>query len=138
MDAATRKEYPVGTGFLDYFPDAVLEVAHVSFVGNQQHNPGEPLRWAREKSTDEPDAMIRHFLERGKLDGDGVRHSAKMAWRALAILQKEIEAEVPAKRVEWEGKPSTIKRDNTTLYLHVCGCEDHDPFLCETHGRITR
>ncbi len=37
--------------------------------------------------------MIRHFLQRGLRDTDGIRHSAKMAWRALAILQKEIEAE---------------------------------------------
>jgi hypothetical protein len=35
--------------------------------------------------------MIRHFLQRGSLDTDGVRHTVKMAWRALALLQKEIE-----------------------------------------------
>jgi Domain of unknown function (DUF5664) len=92
-DKIERKNLPVGTGVLDYFPDALMAVSHVSFVGNQQHNPGEPLHWAREKSTDEADALIRHFLERGKVDVDGVRHSAKMAWRALALLQKEIEAE---------------------------------------------
>jgi len=94
MDAATRKKHPVGTGVLDYFPDAIMAVANVSFVGNEQHNLGEVLHWAREKSTDEADALIRHFLERGKLDTDGVRHSAKIAWRALALLQKEIEGEV--------------------------------------------
>lgn len=88
-----RKEFPVGTGFLDYFPDAVAAVANVSFRGNQQHNPGQPLHWDRSKSTDEPDTMIRHFLQRGTLDTDGIRHSAKMAWRALALLQKEIENE---------------------------------------------
>lgn len=36
---------------------------------------------------------MRHFVERGKLDSDGLRHSAKMAWRALALLQKELERE---------------------------------------------
>ena len=90
--AAAREEHPVGTGVLDYFPDALVAVSHVSFIGNQQHNPGEPLHWAREKSTDEADAIIRHFLQRGTLDTDGLRHSAKMAWRALALLQKEMEA----------------------------------------------
>jgi hypothetical protein len=90
---AQRKEYPVGTGFLDYFPRASAEVANVSFVGNLQHNgPNAPLHWDRTKSTDEADALIRHFLERGKLDSDGVRHSAKLAWRALALLEKELEA----------------------------------------------
>lgn len=96
VEALGRKEYPVGTGVLDYFPDALAAVAHVSFVGNNQHNPGTPLHWDRSKSTDEADAMIRHFLERGSLDTDGLRHSAKMAWRALALLQKEIEAAKPS------------------------------------------
>lgn len=90
-DAKARKEYPVGTGVIDYFPDALAEVAKVSYVGNQQHNPGQPLHWERGKSPDHPDCLIRHFIERGKMDNDNVRHSAKMAWRALAILQLEIE-----------------------------------------------
>lgn len=87
-----RKTFPIGTGVLDYFPDALAAVAHVSFIGNQQHNPGQPLHWDRTKSTDEADALIRHFLQRGTMDTDGVQHSAKVAWRALALLQKEIEA----------------------------------------------
>jgi hypothetical protein len=92
-EPAARKTYPVASGVLDYFPDALAAIAHVSWRGNEQHNPGQPLHWARGKSTDEADTMIRHFLERGTFDKDGIRHSAKMAWRALALLQKEIEAE---------------------------------------------
>lgn len=90
-----RKEHPVASGFMDYFPDAVVAVSNISHRGNQQHNPGQPLHWARSKSTDEADTMLRHFLQRGTLDTDGVRHTAKMCWRALALLQKEIEAEQP-------------------------------------------
>jgi len=78
---------------LDYFPDALLEVARCSYEGNEQHNPGTALHWDRSKSADEYDAMIRHGMQRGTQDKDGVRHSAKMAWRALAFLQKEIEQE---------------------------------------------
>jgi len=92
-DAAARKEIPIGTGVLDYFSAALAEVAKVSFKGNKQHNPGQPLHWARGKSNDQYDTMIRHSLERGTLDTDGMRHSAKMCWRALAILQEELEAE---------------------------------------------
>lgn len=88
-----RKKYPIASGVLDYFPDALAEIARVSYEGNQQHNPGEPLHWARGKSTDQDDTIIRHFLERGKRDADGMRHSAKLAWRALALLQLELEAE---------------------------------------------
>jgi hypothetical protein len=92
-EAKARKEFPLATGLLDYFPDALVEVAGVSYIGNEQHNPGTPLHWDRSKSQDEADALMRHFLERGTLDGDGVRHTAKVAWRALALLQKEIEGD---------------------------------------------
>jgi hypothetical protein len=88
-----RKKFPVASGVLDYFPDAIASISHLSYRGNEQHNPGQPLHWARGKSSDEADTMMRHFLQRGTLDTDGVRHSTKMVWRALAILQKEIEAE---------------------------------------------
>jgi hypothetical protein len=92
-DASERKATPVCTGVLDYFPDALSEVARVSKAGNDQHNPGQPLHWAKEKSTDEADALARHLLRRGRLDKDGMRHSAKVAWRALALLQREIDGE---------------------------------------------
>lgn len=90
--AAERKVVPIASGFIDYFPDAIAAVARLSQIGNDQHNPGKPLHWDRSKSGDESDALMRHFLERGTIDTDGVRHSAKVAWRALALLQKEIEA----------------------------------------------
>jgi hypothetical protein len=92
-DAAARKNVPIATGCVDYFPDALAAVAALSKKGNDQHNPGQPLHWDRAKSTDEADALMRHFLDRGTMDTDGIRHSAKVAWRALALLQKEIEAE---------------------------------------------
>lgn len=93
MECHDRKEYPMAEGMLDYFPDALVAVSHVSFVGNQQHNPGQPLHWAKEKSQDHADALMRHLVDRGKFDNDGLRHSAKVAWRALALLQTEIENE---------------------------------------------
>ncbi len=91
MTAEERKKAPVYSGVLNYFPDAILEVAKVSYIGNQQHHPDKPLHWDRSKSTDELDALTRHLIDAGKLDTDGMRHSAKVAWRALANLQKEIE-----------------------------------------------
>jgi hypothetical protein len=95
-NAKERKDTPITTGVLDYFPLALAEVARVSKAGNDQHNPGEPLHWAREKSTDQADCLVRHLLERGTLDTDGQRHSAKVAWRALALLQIELETEQKA------------------------------------------
>lgn len=89
-----RKRYPVTTGFLDYFPMAVMEVANLSRIGNEQHNKGLPVHWSRGKSNDHADCLVRHLLCRGTFDTDGIRHSAKVAWRALALLQLELESEV--------------------------------------------
>jgi len=89
--AAIRKGIPVWSGVLNYFPDALREVAICSRIGNDQHNPNKPLFWDRSKSGDELDALTRHLIEAGTVDTDGIRHSAKVAWRALANLQKELE-----------------------------------------------
>jgi len=88
-----RKKIPVYSGVINYFPDAIKEVAKCSYAGQQQHNPDKPLAWDRSKSGDELDALMRHLIDAGTMDTDGVRHSAKVAWRALANLQKEIENE---------------------------------------------
>ena len=92
MNAEQRKAHPVFTGVLKYFPDAIMEVAKVSLAGNTQHHPDKPLHWDRAKSTDELDALARHLIDAGSVDTDGQLHSAKVAWRALANLQKELEA----------------------------------------------
>ncbi len=86
-----RKAIPLATGLLDYFPDALVAVAHLSRVGNDKHNPGEPLHWSREKSSDHADCILRHMLERGTIDTDGILHDVKVAWRALAQAQLAIE-----------------------------------------------
>ena len=91
--AADRKRVPLSSGVLDYFTSALIEIAKVSQAGNDQHNPGEKLHWSRGKSADHADTLLRHFVERGTIDTDGLRHAAKMCWRALAILQLELEAE---------------------------------------------
>lgn len=91
IDAAARKATPIYSGVIRYFPDALTAVAELSRIGNDQHNPGKPLHWDRSKSGDELDALMRHVVDAGTLDVDKVRHSTKVAWRALANLQKEIE-----------------------------------------------
>jgi len=92
-DSAYRKAFPMATGLVDYFPDALAAVSEVSFKGNQKHNPGEPMHHARGKSMDHPDCIMRHLTERGGFDGD-IRHTAALAWRALAMLQEELERDL--------------------------------------------
>ena len=89
--AQQRKDTPVFSGVLKYFPDALKDVARASKAGNDQHGNGPELHWDRSKSGDELDALTRHLLEAGTIDTDGIRHSTKIALRALANLQKEIE-----------------------------------------------
>lgn len=84
-------------GFLDYFPHACAYVSRISFLGNEKHNPGEKLHWARGKSMDQDDCVVRHTIERGTFDpDDGCLHDGKRAWRAMAGLQIEIERRLAA------------------------------------------
>ena len=86
-----RKAIPLYSGLFAYFPNALAAVAACSHAGNEQHNPGQPLHWDRSKSQDHPDCLLRHLMEAGTMDKDGIPHSAKVAWRALAMLQLELE-----------------------------------------------
>ena len=99
-----RKQTPVFSGCVNYFPDALCAVAQCSLIGNNQHNKGEPLHWAREKSTDEPDALLRHLMQYDEMDDDGILHATKVAWRGLSLLQRTLEARGEA----------TISKHNTT------------------------
>lgn len=93
FDAETRKKYPVYDGFVAYFRDAMFRVSRVSWEGNEQHNPGEPLHWSRGKSTDQDNCVLRHLMA-----GDEEEHAAQCAWRALARLQLLLER-------KWNIKP---------------------------------
>lgn len=106
-----RKETPVFSGVLMYFPDALAEIARLSWAGNQKHNAGEPLHWSRHKSSDHLDCLARHLLEWDKLDDDGFIHLVKVAWRALAQLQLEMEArrvEENQRKLEYERRKVEI------------------------------
>ncbi len=115
-DSNVRKLMPVTSGVLAYFPDAIMCVSWISRVGNEKHNPGQPLHWAKEKSADEPDCEVRHMLDyvRGLppdpgLEGLGeLGHLASKAWRALAHLQRECDRA----RAAYEARQPTV-----TVYL---------------------
>jgi hypothetical protein len=88
-DAKERKGYPLYRGLMVYFPRALAAVAHVSFLGNEQHHPGTPLHWDKSKSGDHEDALLRHLLEYS-VTGNRVPLT-QVAWRALAALEMALE-----------------------------------------------
>lgn len=88
MTSAERAEYPVATGAIDYFPNALAYVARISKKANDQHNPGEPMHWAKDKSIGRGDQIARHLAQRYDMDSDQLLHAGKMAWRALEFLER--------------------------------------------------
>ena len=86
-----RKNTPVYTVVIKYFPNALKYVSKVSLQGNTQHHPDKPLHWDKSKSTDHLDALTRHLIDADKIDDDGLLHLGKVAWRALAALENHIE-----------------------------------------------
>lgn len=87
-ESQQRKETPLFSGTMMYFPLALLAVARLCFKSNEKHNPGEPLHWSREKSADHMDCVARHSLEVGKVDPETDElFDVHVAWRALANLQ---------------------------------------------------
>jgi hypothetical protein len=94
-DSDARKEIPIYGGCVRYFPAALVEIAKVSKRGNDKHNPGQPLHWARSKSMDQEDCILRHLIDVSDLladadapvPADAIEEAAALAWRALATLQ---------------------------------------------------
>lgn len=95
LSSEERKEVAVSRGLYAYFPDALALIARHSVRANEKHNPGQPVHWSREKSSDHEDCIARHSLsvaiDPDSLDGDAP-HILCRAWRSLAALQLWIEA----------------------------------------------
>lgn len=80
--------------FFDAYGRALAAVSEISYRGNEKHNPGQPLHHARSKSTDQENAALRHFLERGGTDPDlGTQSTVALVWRLGVLAQIELEAE---------------------------------------------
>lgn len=99
IDSDERKNYPMLSGCLKYFPAALAGVAHISKLGNDKHNPGEPLHHARGKSIDHGDCILRHLTDTEDLlaafdrNADVTKEMIltevnQLAWRVLAYSQE--------------------------------------------------
>lgn len=150
-DDKQRKNLPIFKMIIGYFPKALREVTRVCVANNVRYNPDRKpadINWARGKSTDQLGSLFRHVMERA---ADGVVFEelppevqaacgpgfervyvlAEAAWRALAALEVEIEAEeakVPFRPL------SVADRTATTLCLHHAGVHDAEPLVAPVLG----
>ena len=87
------------------------------------------MHWNKSASADELGSLTRHLVDiaRGEeMDDDGILHRAKIAWRALASLQRYLDGEYDTKETaayevvddpkdldpfgtRWDGHPDTPK-----------------------------
>ena len=119
-DPEARKNIPLYFFLTRYFPKALVQVTKVCVAGNVQHNPElapTDINWARGKSTDQLNTAMRHLMDhatQGPFDQEppevlaaidqpeGTYHLAKAAWRILAALELEIEAQADKRNIpEW-------------------------------------
>lgn len=90
-DDDSRENYPLFDVLVGYFPAAMCELSRWSKVGNEQHNPGEELHWAREKSTDHRNKILRHLMDYDQKDSNGFYEAIPLLWRAAALAQELLE-----------------------------------------------
>ncbi len=94
VSSTERKEFPLWRGLMRYAPAALAAIARVSKIGNDKHNPGEPMHHSRGKSNDHEDCIMRHLLDmeedfgkgRGR-DENGLPQVDMLAWRAIMLCQ---------------------------------------------------
>lgn len=122
-ESARRKDFPILSGCIKYFPAALAGVANISKLGNDKHNPGEALHHARGKSMDHGDCIVRHLMDVEDLitasaKGDArasvdliLLEASSLAWRALAYSQELHEKYgaplAPSAKVESPAQPPT-------------------------------
>lgn len=129
-DSKARKEIPMYSGLIAYFPDALAAVAEHSYRSNEKHNPGEPLHWSREKSADHMDTIIRHMTDIAT-GADKVEELKAVAWRSLAELQLAIEAKRNGNTINFYEEYAKGALNLRTPYVgRQCSCKK--VFMTET------
>lgn len=92
-DDNNREDYPLYDVLFGYFPAAMLMLAKWAKVGNDQHNPGEPLHWSRDKSGDHTNKILRHLVDYDQKESNGFYEAVPLLWRAAALVQELYEKE---------------------------------------------
>lgn len=145
-DSAERKEIPLFAGCFAYFPAALAGVARHSKLGNDRHNPGEPLHHARGKSMDHEDCILRHLMDLADLrarydkefrdigypERDEMRmrildEANALAWRALALSQELHEKHGGAPLAPGARLPENAGGHDEGWILYEAGAVDRHP-----------
>jgi len=92
-DSEERKHIPLFSGCFQYAPAALMGVAMHSEMGNNKHNPGQPLHHARWKSMDHADCILRHLMDISDMMAIFERgHSVGGALLAEAVTEGDAKA----------------------------------------------
>jgi len=87
-----RKRIPLWTATIGYFPAAFMLLAKLGYDANEQHNPGEPVHWARDKSTDHLNCAMRHLFDSLFLTREArLKVLTQVFWRIGAEIQTSYE-----------------------------------------------
>lgn len=92
LDSQARKGIPLHSGVFVYFPDALVEVAKHSMIGDVKHNGNDgtkPPRWTKHLSSDHDDCIARHTFDgiMAANRAEKIEAYRARAWRSLAALQ---------------------------------------------------
>lgn len=155
-DDKRRKSLPVFDGVIAYFPDAILEIAKVSLIGNAQHNPSEPLYWARGKSMDQRNTILRHMMDAYCFEqevneappevlaalgfDEGPLHLANAAWRALAALQLACEDRAKRRKFLDSREPQVLSGCAVRAAIQLREADTHrgrPPAPTDAHESLT-
>src|SRR5690606_36410581 len=88
-DSQERKDTPLLSGCMNYFPAALAWIARISLIGDRKHNPENkgPPHHSRGKSADHGDCIVRHTMDIEDLKA----HIARTANRDPAVIGKLLE-----------------------------------------------
>lgn len=79
------------TVFAGMYPNACVKLAAYAEYGSAKHNPGEPLHWAFDKSSEHAESAARHLAQCDQIDPEtGESHALGLLCRAFMLLETQL------------------------------------------------
>ncbi len=94
-DSDERKRLPMLAVLAGYFAAAMAGLTRHAVRSNEKHNPGEPVHWARGKSTDHPECVLRHSWDIAEMTAWCRANRGHPDWeKNVTLLEHEHDARV--------------------------------------------